>query len=84
MVESGRSPILSAARLRELGFTLAIYPATAMLAMAAALEAAFDQLKVRGQSNSGPGLVTLQAMHNLTGFPTVWALEEKWTQEFDE
>jgi 2-methylisocitrate lyase-like PEP mutase family enzyme len=84
MVESGRSPILPAAELEALGFTIAIYPGTGMFAVAAALAAAFTELKARGCSDGrNVALASLATMHDLTGFPAVWDLEAKWQEEFD-
>lgn len=85
MVESGRSPVLPAATLARMGFTVAIYPGTGMLAMNAALTRAFRALKEQGHSDgSAVPLATLQDMHTLTGFPDVWALEARWAEEFDQ
>ncbi len=79
MVESGRSPVLPKDELVALGFTLAIYPGTGMCAMAAALNSAFAALKEVGHSDgTRVPLASLQTMHDITGFPAVWALEEKW------
>ena len=79
MIESGRSPVLPKDELVALGFTLAIYPGTGMCAMAAALNAAFTALKEVGHSDgTRVPLASLQTMHDITGFPAVWALEEKW------
>jgi 2-methylisocitrate lyase-like PEP mutase family enzyme len=44
MVEGGRTPILPAERLAELGYAIAIYPAVGFLAAAAALERAYAHL----------------------------------------
>ena len=49
MVETGRTPYLSAQRLGELGFAVAIYPARAFLAATYAVRAALQQLKQHGR-----------------------------------
>jgi 2-methylisocitrate lyase-like PEP mutase family enzyme len=85
MVESGRSPVLTARELQALGFALAIYPGTGMFAMTAAVTAAFENLKRAGHSDgSVVSLASLQTMHEITRFPEVWALEAQWTQEFEQ
>jgi 2-methylisocitrate lyase-like PEP mutase family enzyme len=50
MVEGGRTPILSAERLAEIGYSIALFPATGFLAAAAALRAAYHTLRERGSS----------------------------------
>ncbi len=54
MVEGGRTPILPAKRLAELGFAIAIYPAIGFLAAAAALERAYTHLRENGDSTALP------------------------------
>ncbi|MEQ8234575.1 MAG: isocitrate lyase/PEP mutase family protein [Gammaproteobacteria bacterium] len=82
MVEGGRSPLLSAARLRELGYAIAIYPASGFLAAAGALEVTYRQLLENGAT---AGLATpamdLATMHRLMGFEEVWAFERRWAEE---
>ena len=48
MVEGGRTPVLSAERLAELGFALAIYPGSGFLAAAAAIERVFKEIRQSG------------------------------------
>lgn len=76
MVEGGRTPVLDAARLRELGYALAIYPATGFLAAAAALDRAYGGL-VRDGSSAGldTPLYDFQAFSRLMGFQAVWDFE---------
>jgi 2-methylisocitrate lyase-like PEP mutase family enzyme len=50
MVEGGRTPVLSAERLAELGYSIALFPATGFLTAAAALRAAYRTLRDRGSS----------------------------------
>lgn len=82
MVEGGRSPLLSAARLAELGYALAIYPGTGFLAAAAAIERAYSQI---GQTGSSVGLdvplYPIADMHKLMGFEDVWDFESRWEAE---
>ena len=48
MVESGRTPLLTPAELRELGFDLIVSPLSGLLAATAALGQAYDDLARRG------------------------------------
>jgi 2-methylisocitrate lyase-like PEP mutase family enzyme len=67
MVEGGRTPILPAARLKQIGYDIAIYPAVGFLAVAAAAERVYGHLLRHGDSN-------------LMGFPEVWDFERRWAR----
>lgn len=82
MVESGRSPIIPAERLAELGFSIAIYPGTGFTAAAAALESAFKYLHENGSTDDMPTpLYNINDMHGLMGFEEVWAFDRKWAED---
>jgi 2-methylisocitrate lyase-like PEP mutase family enzyme len=78
MVEGGRTPILPAARLQEIGYAMAIYPAIGFLAAAAALERAYAYLKTTGDSLALDESYGFNKMTQLMGFPDVWDFEKKW------
>ncbi len=82
MVEGGRTPILPAARLKELGYAIAIYPAVGFLAAAAALERAFAHLKQAGDSTGLPASESygFGRICELMGFPEVWEFDKRWAQ----
>ena len=81
MSDSGKTPILSAARLEELGFTIAIFPGAGFLAAAAALEAVFTSLKRDGTTaNVEVPLYDLTQMHKLMGFEDIWSFERKYAR----
>jgi 2-methylisocitrate lyase-like PEP mutase family enzyme len=50
MVEGGRTPVLTAKELQDIGYRFAIFPAVGFLAMGAALERAYTGLKRDGSS----------------------------------
>lgn len=79
-VEGGRTPILPAARLQEIGYAIAIYPAVGFLAAAAALERAYAHLKRHGDSNALPEQESygFKRICELMGFPDVWEFERRW------
>jgi 2-methylisocitrate lyase-like PEP mutase family enzyme len=83
MVEGGRTPILPAKRLQELGYAIAIYPAVGFLAAAAALEKAYAHLKQHGDSNALPQDASygFARICELMGFPEVWDFEKRWARE---
>lgn len=76
MVEGGRTPVLGARRLAELGFAIAIYPAIGFLAAAAALDRGYRELKALGSSAGlGTALFDFQEMNRLMGFEDVWRFD---------
>jgi len=85
MVESGRTPIVQADRLKELGYNIAIYPAIAMLSMAAVLREAFTSLHKDGTSdNITVPRITLGEMHSLMHFEEVWDFDKRWARDAAE
>lgn len=78
MVEGGRTPLVSNARLAELGFRLAIYPATGFLAAARAMGQALASLHERGDAR--PALADLEdfeRLNELVGFREIDAFVKK-------
>lgn len=76
MVEGGRTPILSRSELEELGFKLAIFPASGFLAMGAALKSIYREIQSSGSSRSWKGdLYSFDEFSRLMGFEQVWAFE---------
>jgi len=81
MVEGGRTPTLPRARLDELGYRIAIYPVTGLLAAAAALEQAYGVLKAEGASETlGSELYGFDRLCRLVGFEEVWEFEKRWPE----
>ncbi len=81
MVPSGRSPEISREKLIEYGFSIAIYPSAGMAAACAALEGAYTHLQKNGRTQGSPVPVwDMHQMHDLAGFPDVWAFEKKYTE----
>jgi 2-methylisocitrate lyase-like PEP mutase family enzyme len=76
MVEGGRTPVLDAVTLQEIGYRLAIFPALGFLAAGAALEVAYAALKKRGSSvGLDVPLYPFKDFSELMGFG--------WVAEFD-
>lgn len=78
MVEGGFSPMLSAERLGELGFTIALFPVTGLLAATDALTQAYRQLRSSGTSDDSRSIAD---MHTLMGFDEVWEFDARWADE---
>jgi 2-methylisocitrate lyase-like PEP mutase family enzyme len=83
MVEGGRTPILPAARLKAIGYNVAIYPSVGFLAVAAATERVYSHLKTHGDSTGLPAQESygFSRICDLMGFPEVWDFERRWTRE---
>ncbi len=79
MVEFGKTPRVAAARLRQWGFDVAIYPGLGFSVAAEAMRQAWTHLKEAGTS-VGMNVPQFNGMHELMGFPEVWAFEKKWAQ----
>ena len=76
MVEKGRTPVLSREELQALGYRLAIFPVTALLAALHAMSGVYAHLKDTGSSAGVP--VPLQDFADLTqlmGFEDVWEFD---------
>jgi 2-methylisocitrate lyase-like PEP mutase family enzyme len=73
----GRTPVLPARRLQELGFAIAIYPAIGFLAMAEALQRGYAAV-VAGEAEAPVPLFGFGAFTDLIGFPEIWALEKRY------
>jgi 2-methylisocitrate lyase-like PEP mutase family enzyme len=84
MVERGRTPVLDRATLESLGFRVAIFPVTALLAAVRAMSDAFRELAAAGSS---AGLATplhdFDALTRLMGFEDVWAFDRAHADESD-
>jgi 2-methylisocitrate lyase-like PEP mutase family enzyme len=79
MVEFGKTPRVEAARLKTWGFDIAIYPGLGFSVAAEAMRQAWGHLKDKGTS-TGMNVPQFSGMHELMGFPEVWAFEKKWVQ----
>lgn len=78
MVEKGRTPVLSRAELEEIGYRLAIFPVTALLAAVKAMSAVYEHLQRTGSSKGAP--VALEDFSDLTGlmgFEDVWEFDKR-------
>lgn len=79
VVPGGKTPVLPASTLKDMGFAFAIYPSIAWLASAGAIAGAFAKLR-NGEvsaSMSGPPL-SAEAAHAMIGFTEMWAFEHRY------
>ena len=78
MVEGGKTPVLSAQRLEELGYRIAIFPATGFLAAGAALTSVYETLRSEGSSvNAAAPLYNFTEFTRLMGFEEVWEFDRR-------
>ena len=78
MVEGGKTPILSAARLTELGYRIAIFPATGFLAAGAALDSVYKTFQRDGSSVGATApLYPFNDFAKLMGFQDVWDFDKR-------
>jgi 2,3-dimethylmalate lyase len=81
MVEGGRTPVLSYEQLQQLGYGLAIFPATAFLAAGAAFESVYQGIKQTGSSQNGSvPLYGFDQFSGLMGFDWVQAFDQNHAQ----
>lgn len=80
MVNGGRTPLLPADRLAELGYAIGIHPAVGFLSMAQALETAYRDLLQHGETTAAVPLYSFAEMNRLLGFEDVWDFERAWAE----
>lgn len=81
IVNGGKTPLVPADRLAQLGYSIAIHPALGFLAMARSLELAYGDLLKHGHSSAEIDLYSFAKMNKLMGFEDIWAFEEKWVEQ---
>lgn len=78
MVEGGKTPVLSAGALEEIGYKMAIFPATGFLAAGAALESIYQTLQRDGSSPKvSVPLYDFTEFAKLMGFEAVWEFDKR-------
>ncbi len=81
MVEKGRTPVLTKNELQELGYRIAIFPVTALLAATQAMVAVYEQFKQMGSSvDINQDLYDFTELSKLMGFEDVWEFEKKYIE----
>ena len=82
MVEKGRTPVLSREELEQLGYRIAIFPVTALLAAVKAMREVYAHMQARGSSKGlAAPLEDFGALTKLMGFEDVWAFEKRYAEE---
>eukprot|EP00635_Sarcinochrysidales_sp_CCMP3193_P014741 CAMPEP_0118902364 /NCGR_PEP_ID=MMETSP1166-20130328/7685_1 /TAXON_ID=1104430 /ORGANISM="Chrysoreinhardia sp, Strain CCMP3193" /LENGTH=325 /DNA_ID=CAMNT_0006841569 /DNA_START=29 /DNA_END=1003 /DNA_ORIENTATION=- len=79
VVEGGKTPVLPRQRYVDLGYQIAIFPATAFLAAGKAIEAAYAAIRDTGSSAPvTDDLADFMAFSKTMGFDDIWAFERKY------
>ncbi|MFK7964104.1 MAG: oxaloacetate decarboxylase [Burkholderiaceae bacterium] len=81
VVDGGSTPVLPLQSLEELGYSMAIFPATGFLAMGAALQSTYQHIEKTGSSAGiQTPLYNFQQFSELMGFKRVWSFEKQWPE----
>ena len=79
MIEGGKTPIMTPAQLQSLGYKIAFWPLTALLAVYKTLEEVLGELQRNGTTNAvADHLHSFQDFNQLVGLPEYSALEKKY------
>ncbi len=79
MVERGLTPVLTRDELESIGYKLAIFPVTALLAAVQAMTAVYQQFQQTGSSAGGKQpLYDFADLTKLMGFEAVWDFEKRY------
>ena len=82
VVEGGSTPVLPIEEYRRIGYQMAIYPAAGFLAMGAALQSVYGQLKATGSSIGVEApLADFMTFSKAMGFQDVWDFEKRWAED---
>jgi 2-methylisocitrate lyase-like PEP mutase family enzyme len=75
LIEGGKTPLLSPARLQDIGYTIAVYPLTMLNVSIQAMRTALDQLKSGQHARAA---MDFEALKSAVGFPAYYAEEAKY------
>lgn len=79
MVEGGRTPVLNRRELESIGYKLAIFPVTALLAATQAMKAVYESFKQTGSSAGiSTPLMPFADLTKLMGFEEIWEFEKRY------
>ena len=79
MVEGGRTPVLGQQELEAIGYKLAIFPVTALLAATQAMKSVYEGFKRSGSSaEMSTPLMPFGELTKLMGFEEIWEFEKRY------
>jgi len=78
MVEGGRTPVLDKKELEGLGYKIAIFPTSGLLAAGAAMRSIYQEIRSSGSSKSWTGdMYDFGEFCRLMGFERIWQFERQ-------
>jgi 2-methylisocitrate lyase-like PEP mutase family enzyme len=77
MVPGGKTPILPAEQLQEIGYKLAVYPVMLLSASITAMQGVLAALRP-GASTPLPPSISFSELQKVVGFPDYWARETQY------
>jgi len=80
MVHGGRTPMLAADKLKDLGYAIAIHPALGFLSAGQALRNAYADLKKNGTTSTDVPMYSFTEFNDLIGFQDVWEFERRYKE----
>lgn len=80
MVFEGKTPVLPAAELQEIGYRLAVYPVAGLTAVIAALRQSYASV-LPGSKVAQPPHLTFPELQEAVGFPAYWECEKRFATE---
>jgi 2,3-dimethylmalate lyase len=81
MVDTGRTPVLPKEQLEEIGYKIAIFPVTALLASVKAMHAVYSHFAQKGSSfEIQDQLYPFPELSKLMGFQDIWDFEKKYVE----
>jgi 2-methylisocitrate lyase-like PEP mutase family enzyme len=80
LVSGGRTPMIPATRLAEIGFAMALLPAAGFLSAAKALENSYADILRNGVSTDATPMYSFSEFNRLIGFEDVWEFEKRYAE----
>jgi 2-methylisocitrate lyase-like PEP mutase family enzyme len=77
LVPGGKTPVLPAAQLQEIGYKLALYPVMLLSSAIAAMQATLTALQP-GSKAPAPASVSFVDLQGIVGFPAYWDQETRY------
>lgn len=78
MVEGGRTPVLDRNELEDIGFKIAIFPTSGLLAAGAAMRSIYGEIRSTGSSKTWAGdMYAFDEFCRLMGFERIWQFERQ-------
>ena len=81
MVEKGRTPVLQRAALESIGYRIAIFPVSALLAAVRAMTGVYRTLQISGSTeNIDMPMADFGELTKLMGFEDIWDFEKRYAE----